>query len=190
VKRDEFGKNRPLTPRRRSVKRAPIDRGRPLLLVDVDGVISLIGFDPARPPAGRFQSIDGITHLLSASAGACLRRLADRFEAVWCTGWEEKANEYLPWALDLVGPFPFLSFGRAAGRAVHWKLAAIDAYAGQDRALAWIDDAFDESCETWAASRVGSTVLVRTDPAIGINGEHVERLLSWADGLPSQSKLA
>ena len=37
---------------------------RPLLLIDVDGVISLFGFDPARPPDGNFQNVDGIAHFL------------------------------------------------------------------------------------------------------------------------------
>ena len=46
---------------------------RPILLIDVDGVISLFGFDPASPPAGRFQLVDGIAHYLSAAAGpACV----------------------------------------------------------------------------------------------------------------------
>src|SRR5438045_3887834 len=72
-----------------------MDTVRPLLLVDVDGVISLFGFDPASPPAGSFEVVDGIHHYLSASAGEHLRRLSSRFELAWCTGGEEEANEYL-----------------------------------------------------------------------------------------------
>src|SRR5579875_2871077 len=60
---------------------------RPLLLVDVDGVISLFGFDLDAPPEGRWQLVDGVAHLLSATAGGHLRRLADAYELVWCTGW-------------------------------------------------------------------------------------------------------
>src|ERR1700722_8122303 len=102
---------------------------KPILMIDIDGVISLFGFDPARPPAGHFALVDGIAHFLSASAGGHLRRLSKTFELVWCTGWEEKANEYLPLALGLTGPLPFLTFERAVGRGnAHWKLAAIDAY--------------------------------------------------------------
>src|ERR1700741_2328301 len=99
---------------------------RPLLLIDVDGVISLFGFDPARPPSGRVHTVDGIVHFLSASAGEHLRRLSAPFEPGWCTGWEEKANEYLPLALALPGPFPHLSFADAVPESAgHWKLAAI-----------------------------------------------------------------
>lgn len=154
---------------------------KPLLLVDVDGVISLFGFDPALRPPGRFELVDGIAHFLSASAGEHLRELETAFELVWCSGWEEKANEYLPLALGLPGPLPHLTFDSVATCAVgHWKLAAIEAYAGADRPVAWIDDAHDEACDAWAAGRAGPTLLVATEPAIGLTDDHVAELLRWA----------
>ncbi len=154
---------------------------RPLLLVDVDGVISLFGFDPDLPPAGRFEIVDGIAHYLSAVAGEHLRTLAHEFELAWCTGWEEKANEYLPFALGLPGALPFLRFDRPVGTANgHWKLDAIDDYAGADRALAWIDDAHDDGCSEWAKARPGRTLLIATEPAVGITAGHVAQLLSFA----------
>jgi len=159
--------------------------GPPLLLVDVDGVISLFGFDPAEPPAGRWQMVDGIAHLLSATAGEQLRRLSDAFELAWCTGWEEKANDYLPLALGLDGPIPHVVFDRNERPAqAHWKLGAIDLHVESTRPLAWIDDAHDEACREWAASRPGPTLLVTTDPAVGVTDREVERLLGWATGSP------
>ena len=157
---------------------------RPLLLVDVDGVISLFGFDVNRPPPGRWQMVDGIAHLLSATAGEHLRRLAISYELAWCTGWEEKADEYLPHALDLPDRFPHISFAGAVPKTDgHWKLAAIDVYAGAERAVAWIDDAHDERCTSWASARLAPTLLVSTDPAVGLTEEHVERLLEWAQAI-------
>jgi hypothetical protein len=154
---------------------------KPLLCVDVDGVISLFGFEPSAPPAGDFRSVDGIVHLLSATAGDHLRSLTSDFELIWCTGWEEKANEHLPAALGLPGPLPYLSFDRPLSRTgTHWKLDAIDAYAGLSRPLAWIDDVFDQRCERWARERLGPTLLVRADPAVGLTGAHVEALIAWA----------
>ena len=127
---------------------------KPLLLVDVDGVISLFGFDPARPPSGRFQMVDGIAHYLSATAGAHLRALAERYELVWCTGWEEKANDYLPHALGLGTPLPHVSFDRTAAVGdAHWKLPAIDAYAGAER--------------RWRGSTTPSTLAAMPGPGPG-----------------------
>jgi hypothetical protein len=154
---------------------------KPLLLVDVDGVISLFGFDHAKPPAGSYEMVDGIAHYLSATAGEHLRTLGETFELAWCTGWEEKANDYLPRVLELPGPLPYLSFERAVGRAnTHWKLDAIDAYAGPERPLAWIDDALVPECVEWAAARPGPTLLVHTEPPVGITPIHVQELQSWA----------
>lgn len=154
---------------------------KPLLLVDVDGVISLFGFDPTRRPDGRFELVDGLAHFLSATAGEHLRALSEEFELAWCTGWEQKANDYLLRALGLPAPLAHLTFGRDVGRNhAHWKLAAIDRHADSARALAWIDDAHDSRCRDWAAARVAPTLLVTTDAAIGITGAHVAELLGWA----------
>jgi hypothetical protein len=159
---------------------------RPLLLIDIDGVISLFGFDALHPPAGRFLMVDGIVHFLSATAGELLEQLAERFELVWCSGWEEKADEYLPLALGLPAGLPHLTFDGPRGQTDrHWKLAAIDRHAPASRALAWIDDAFDDSCHTWCSARSGPTKLVLTEPAVGLTAELTSALLGWAATLPS-----
>ena len=153
----------------------------PILFVDVDGVISLFGFPPGEAP-GAFHQIDGIVHCIGGNAGTRLKRLAERFELVWATGWEEKANEYLPRLLALEAEeLPVLTFdGRAVFGTAHWKVEAIDEYAG-DRPAAWIDDNLDERCIAWAEGRSAPTLLVETDAPVGITDDDVERLLRWAD---------
>jgi hypothetical protein len=161
---------------------------RPLLLVDIDGVISLFGFDHARPPAGRFITVDGIIHFLSQDSGARLRGLAEQFELVWCSGWEEKADEHLPFALGLPSGLPHLTFapsGETTER--HWKLDAIDRFAGPDRPLAWIDDAHDQTCAVWAQERPAPTLLVGTDPATGLTAADARQLSRWAAELGQES---
>jgi Swiss Army Knife RNA repair-like protein len=155
---------------------------KPLLFVDIDGVLSLFGFQSDSRPHGDWLNVDGIVHLISASASQHLHRLAARFELVWCSGWEEKANEHLLGALVLPAALPFLTFASQDGAMRHWKLAAIEAHAG-DRPLAWVDDAHDDSCRAWASSRPAPTLLVTTDPASGLTGAHVEALEHWAHRL-------
>jgi hypothetical protein len=156
----------------------------PLLLIDIDGVISLFGFNVARRPPGRFLLVDGVPHFLSTAAADLVNELRDEFELVWCSGWEEKADEYLPLVLGLPAGLAHLTFetGPVVPGAVrrHWKLAAIDQYAGPDRPLAWIDDAHDASCHAWVAGRSAPTLLVGTDPAVGITPADVDRLRAWA----------
>jgi hypothetical protein len=167
----------------------------PLLLLDVDGVISLFGFDRQRPPAGRYVLVDGHLHFLSGAAGGLIAELEPFYELVWCTGWEERADAHLPEALGLPSGLEHVRLQREqpAGTAAepdcgaalrHWKLDAIDAFAGPERALAWLDDAHDDSCAAWAADRRGPTLLLATDAAEGITGAHVRRLLDWAGALP------
>ena len=152
----------------------------PLLMIDVDGVISLFGFDQTEPPEGRFVVVEGIPHLISAHAGPQLARLAEAFECVWCTGWEDRAEEHLPRLLGLPGGWAHLTFAAEPGAGLHWKLEAIEALAGPERPVAWIDDDHDASCERWAAERPGATLLVATDPRVGLTDEHVTTLLRWA----------
>jgi hypothetical protein len=156
---------------------------KPILFVDVDGVISLFGFAPdANRPPGPFHWIDGVAHCIPEAAGERLIRLAERFELVWATGWEEKANEYLPFLLKLGQPeLPVLLFqGRAVWGSAHWKLDAIAEYAGE-RPAAWIDDNIDEECRAWAERRDAPTLLIQTQSATGLTEEHVKELLRWAD---------
>jgi hypothetical protein len=192
---------------------------RPLLLVDIDGVISLFARDlgaggaaplgaPARAGAplgadpdglqvaGSLHSIDGMLHYLSATAARHLLALERVFELVWASGWEEKADEHLPHLLGVPAGMPFLHFAKAPrGRAgedatraprapghsldAHWKLEAVDAYAG-DRALAWIDDAFNDACYAWAAARGAPTLLVSTEPERGLTDAEALLLEGWA----------
>lgn len=166
--------------------------GRPILAIDIDGVISLFGFDEPPPPeVARFELIDGTPHCVSFAAAERILRLADRFELVWATGWQDRANDRLALVTG-IGPLPVVEFDahRQAGSAAtttaaHWKLGALDDFSG-NRPLAWIDDAFDESCYQWAEQREAGgapTLLVPTEPAIGFEEAQAQVTADWADDL-------
>ena len=172
---------------------------KPLLFLDVDGVISLFGFRegyglaPGNAPfsdcpPGRLHSINGVMHYISAACRDHLRALAEHYELIWATGWEETANDYLPHLLDLPGHLPYLTFdGRVAGGSAHWKIDAIAAHAGQERPFAWIDDNVDETCHTWAEQRSAPTLIIETVRHKGMTEAHVEELLDWADRLDGRA---
>ena len=157
--------------------------GKPLLFCDIDGVISLWGFDDETRPPGIWTSLDGIPHFLSTRAAEHLLLLQGAFDLVWCSGWEEKADEHLPRVLGVPRGLPHLQFDDRSRTEVsahaHWKLEAIDRHAG-DRPLAWLDDAFNEACWAWAAERAAPTLLVPTDPSQGLAAPHAERLRAFA----------
>jgi hypothetical protein len=94
-----------------------------------------------------------------------------------------------------IGPLPVIEFdlpredtgsensppgGSVAG---HWKLEALDRFAG-GRPVAWIDDSLDQSCFQWAERREAEgcpTLLVPTEPDLGIEEAQVAVLELWAD---------
>jgi hypothetical protein len=177
--------------------RSPEIGQKPLLLVDIDGVISLFARELPRAGAslgapawvdtgavaGSLHSIDGIPHYLSATAAAHLLSLARVFELVWASGWEERADEHLPHLLGMPAGMPFLRFARGSGAGTsldaHWKLDAVDAFAGE-RALAWVDDAFNPACHVWAQEREAPTLLVSTAPERGLTDAEAHQLQDWA----------
>lgn len=189
---------------------------QPILAVDVDGVISLFGFDAPPPPSTvAWHLIDGTPHCISLAAGERLGRLTATFELVWATGWQDRANDRLPQVIG-IGPLPVIEFdlpdrsaghdtGRAPARpspgpatgpgagsiAGHWKLEALDRFAA-GRAIAWIDDSLDQSCFEWAERREVAglpTLLAPTKPELGIEEGHVAALESWARGLDFRLEL-
>jgi hypothetical protein len=159
---------------------------RPVLAVDIDGVISLFGFDESRQPGaggsgdapGEFHLIDGMLHCIALETGPRLLRLANTYELIWASGWEDRANDRLPGILG-VPELPYLTFdGRARFGTAHWKLDALEEYAGS-RPLAWIDDSLDGSCYEWAERRNAPTLLAPTESDVGLTEAHVEALEAW-----------
>jgi hypothetical protein len=157
----------------------------PILAIDIDGVISLFGFDqpePGRGPnnaPGEFHLIDGMLHCIALDTGPRLNRLGKTYELVWASGWEDRANDHLPGILGLP-ELPYLTFdGRARFGTAHWKLEALDEYASS-RPLAWIDDSLDQSCHEWAEQRKAPTLLVPTESDVGLLDVHVEVIERWA----------
>jgi hypothetical protein len=160
---------------------------RPILAIDVDGVISLFGFDEPPPTnTARFELIDGMVHCISLQAGERLRRLGEFYEMIWATGWEEKANYYMPNVIGMP-ELPFLTFkGAARFGSAHWKLGPLEKYC-KGRAVAWIDDSFDESCFEWARNRGEPTLLVPTESHLGLEEAQTEALIAWARSLRGET---
>ena len=143
-------------------------------------MISLFGFNgPLDQAPGRFHLIDGMAHCIPDGIADRLRRVSEHYDVFWATGWEDRANDRLPDILGLPGELPFLTFGgNARFGTAHWKIDAIDRYAG-NRPLAWVDDCLDETCHAWASEREAPTLLVPTEPDRGFEEAHVDALLDW-----------
>lgn len=152
-----------------------VPRSRPLLFLDVDGVIGRFGSGPR----ARNQTVElaGYVHLdVDERMASWLRALDDVFEVVWATSWFEDANGILE-ALGVNLRWPVLTW-------TELKLPEILARARQRR-FAWVDDAIEFELRRqrarWEEPELDeSRLFIQTDPAEGLTESHVQELLAFA----------
>ena len=150
---------------------------RPLLLLDVDGVLNPFPECPTGFEEHDFFPEDDEPVRLARVHAEWLRELAATFDVAWATGWGDDANRLLGPFFGLpdcaVAPMPPIPFGPAE------KVPAVAAFAGE-RPAAWVDDSIGPEAHEWASSRGSPTLLVPVDPAGGLLRRHVDELLAWA----------
>lgn len=168
---------------------------KPLLAVDVDGVLNQLSSDND-PPAG-WRDADVVLNNChyrirhNPEHGAKLLALAEEVgaELVWCTTWEGHANEHiaplvglpkLPWVPLPPGRF---SEYRHPG---YIKAIALQAYANTDEGLrpfAWFDD---DANPSYLRAYPAPHLLVQVHSVTGLQDEHLERAREWLSA-PKQS---
>jgi hypothetical protein len=151
---------------------------RPLLLVDVDGVLN--PWLAAGCPDGfrQYWFPSGERVLLSPGHGELLRSLAGSFELVWATAWEHMANRLICPIIALP-ELPVIEFPDTGPDEVFRKLPAVIDSVG-DRPCAWIDDDHRPDHYVWARQRGVPTLIVDIDPAEGFTPPQAARLAEWA----------
>lgn len=151
---------------------------KPLLLLDVDGVLNPFAAEACPEGYREYLFFEGEEPVrLCPVHGSWLAELAEHYELVWATGWEDEANEFLAPVLALprlpVIRFPAVPFAPAE------KVPAIAAFVGE-LPVAWIDDAHTPEAHAWAAARTAPTLLVGTDPAQGLTQDMIGELVNWS----------
>lgn len=180
--------------------------GRTPLLLDVDGVVNCLAvgsFDQADRGLTAHEAIgpDGRAYeiLIDPATPDRIARLAEAFEIVWCTTWQQAANAeiapliHLPSDREVIwlptdwADVP-LHVSRKTFHLLRW------ANENHVSRLAWIDDEIaprdkaaltepDNSCRQSAGlTALDEVCIVRTNPRIGLTDRHVDRLLAWAEG--------
>jgi hypothetical protein len=148
---------------------------RPLLLLDVDGVLQPVG--RSVPPGYERFTDDGSDVVLCRTHGLWLTRLATRFDLVWSTTWGPIANLAIGRRLGLPD-LPHIRLHDLPSTGTR-KLATVAEYVG-DRAVAWIDDELYEDAVAWATDQAVPTLLRRTAPGVGLRKPDVDALEDFA----------
>ena len=168
---------------------AGMEQPRPLILVDVDGVLN-----PARSHAlgyrGHWVFPGGLAHrlLLNPSHGPMLTELAGvaGAELVWASYWRNRANT---WVAPRVG-LPSLRFvpipprWRPPTRSTpgSWKARHVALWVGQTP-FVWFEDDADAVSRLAGQPGLGRHLMVKVDPVTGLTSSHVEHARAWLDDL-------
>lgn len=177
-----------------------VDDPRPLVLLDVDGVLVPQPYRAASRPGERtihmapislgvpvqFTDASGSLDLrekmggLTACFGAGVIEMIDAIQAdarmVWATSWERMAHDELAPTIGHGHDWPFLD-SRHADWPWKWNLVK---QIPDGVPLVWVDDdAIPTSANRWAASRDADTLLIRTDKLKGIGPIQQKRIIDF-----------
>lgn len=158
--------------------------GRPLLLLDVDGVLN-----PAGRPSPDFHRhkavVDGqvYTLLLNRWHGSRLLELAEETgaELAWATTWEGHANEWIGPRIGLPElPVIPMTGPHAPVMGEMFKTPHVAGYVA-GRPFVWFDDQIDWIDEEYLAAHpgVGAFRLVKVDPRYGLADAHLADARDW-----------
>jgi hypothetical protein len=162
---------------------------KPLLLIDVDGVLNPVGRHKPEKGWQRLHLGDWWVNL-NPMHGEWLNSLADAFELTWATTWEDEANQYIGPVIGLP-ELPVIRFSeedftpetpQPDQRYETWKLPSVKAYVG-DRPFAWLDDDLHKDAFDWAIARTSNgrlTNLYKVDPHMGLLPHHIDKLRFFA----------
>jgi hypothetical protein len=154
---------------------------RPVLLVDVDGVLNPWLADGCPDGYREYDFFPGERVLLSPGHGPLLSSLEPAYELVWATAWEHRANQLISPVLGLP-ELPVIEFPVDGRDPYFRKLPAVIDAVGE-RPCAWVDDDHQPDHYTWAHERGVPTLLIDIDPAVGLTPGVVTTLADWAASL-------
>lgn len=146
---------------------------RPLVLLDIDGVLSPMSV--TCPPTHEEIILDGDDLRLCDEHGRWLRSLQARCELAWAASMMHDANHVVSPRFGL-GDLAVVEL--TGSSAPTWKLPDIQVFAG-DRPVAWLDDEIGDDARAWAADRLAPTLLICCSATRGLSCHDQNTLESW-----------
>lgn len=154
---------------------------KPVLLLDVDGVLNVSGPDMSKP--GRFVRLkpDGRPFHPTPYVKPFLRWAWRHLEVVWCTTWRDTANQIADWAglpraRVVQKPKRFKQDGEH-----DWKAEGAQALLGRaPRFVFWIEDGILSGGHAWVSKRP-HTYYLAADSFEGVTPSHAKLITQLAN---------
>jgi hypothetical protein len=151
---------------------------RPVLLLDVDGVLNPYGTVECPEGFTEYDLFPGEESVRVCPAhGEWISELGYVFDVAWATGWNDDANHVLAPLLGIAA-LPVVTMPLPPFQP-HEKVPPIARFAGE-RPAVWIDDLHPAQAWTWSADRPQPTLLIPVAPAVGLTRRVVDQALTWA----------
>lgn len=164
---------------------------KPLLFIDVDGVLNPDSRSSGRRPDGYMTHrmrpweytdprVKALRVWLNPAHGGWLKKLP--FELVWGTAWMHEANEWIAPHLGLpeLPVVEFTSKLKSQVPGVHWKTPDLVRYAN-GRPFAWLDDEIRKGDGEYVREHHRAPfALVQVAPFVGLTEDHLKTLSDWA----------
>ena len=171
----------------------PSTTHRPLVLVDIDGVLNAFHSD-GHGTHQRVAVAGGYRVVLDTRHPGWFDALAEVAELRWATMWQAHAGPVFGAVAGLGHDWPHLDFDgayAAGSRYAHRTGTGVGGYkwprileaADTGRAMVWIDDDMIDAQLAWAAARHAGgapTLFVRPDPADGFTEAEYAEVLAFA----------
>jgi hypothetical protein len=179
-----------MTDQNHSRPQPPSRPDRPLLLIDIDGVLN--AFDARRLDRHQHQAQAGAyVVVLDRRHPAWFRTLAEHAELRWATMWQAQAASIFGSVADIGTDWPYLDFdsvwmhrtvGRTGVGVGGYKWPLIEQCGESGRPLVWIDDDMTDRHIAWAQRRDAEgipTMFIRPDPARGFTEDEYAAVLGF-----------
>jgi hypothetical protein len=186
---------------------------KPVLLLDIDGVLNLFpdwvnDLPISRPTLKERANLSGNIYGLNIPLDAAdlIDQLSTEFDMRWYTMWNQHARSVFTPTAGIRQEFDHFTCDHMAGRDVlrsqgmQWfeetgiwiaKTPLIPGYLG-DRPFVWIDDDTSDVDRVWLEAQpgIGDHLLITVDPHEGMTQEHVHKALAWAQTLALMEEVA
>jgi hypothetical protein len=147
---------------------------KPLLFVDVDGVVCVFGPEHVLIANGCTEVQAGrITQWVAPDITAKLVKLTEHFTCVWATAWFRGARDELAPSIGVGTDWAVLDWG-------DMKLPAIMEMAGGQR-WAFIDDDIEFELRHLKGTVDDGALLLPISPSTGLTDAHVAQLIAFAN---------